>query len=136
MVRPFPITIDIRGNYGGGYFGAGLPEQLLPYQLNEVSAEAPPKRGYWKRGRFIRNLDLDSHYVNGRGWVKAKTPAEEELLSELHDYYADRPFVRVVDHLPATKDVVGSNHCDITVRLTRGRLIILSCTDNLIKGAG
>ena len=28
--------------------------------------------------------------------------------------------------LPATKDVSGTNYCDITVRLIRGRLIVLS----------
>ena len=53
----------------------------------------------------------------------------------MRDFYADEPFVRVVDHLPATKDVAGTNFCDITVRLVRGRLIVLSCIDNLIKGA-
>jgi N-acetyl-gamma-glutamyl-phosphate reductase len=37
--------------------------------------------------------------------------------------------------LPATKDTVGSNYCDITVRLVRGRAVVVSCLDNLIKGA-
>jgi N-acetyl-gamma-glutamyl-phosphate reductase len=43
--------------------------------------------------------------------------------------------VRVIDHLPATKDVAHTNFCDLTVRQSRGRLILLACTDNLIKGA-
>jgi N-acetyl-gamma-glutamyl-phosphate reductase len=61
--------------------------------------------------------------------------SEDAVLESMRQFYADRPFVRVVEHLPATKDVVGTNYCDLTVRLTRGRLIIISCTDNLIKGA-
>ena len=45
------------------------------------------------------------------------------------------PFVRVVDHLPATKDSAHTNFCDITVRVVRGRIVVLACQDNLIKGA-
>lgn len=60
---------------------------------------------------------------------------EDQLLDILRAYYQGKPFVRIVEHLPATKDVSGSNFCDITVRLIRGKLIVLACTDNLIKGA-
>ena len=60
---------------------------------------------------------------------------EEQLLSALRDFYRGKPFVRVVNHLPATKDVAYTNFCDVTVRVTRGQVIVLSCTDNLIKGA-
>jgi N-acetyl-gamma-glutamyl-phosphate reductase len=56
-------------------------------------------------------------------------------LSVLRDFYKNEPFVRVVDNLPATKDVAGTNYCDITVRLVRGRLVLISVIDNLIKGA-
>ena len=58
-----------------------------------------------------------------------------ELLDALREFYAGEPFVRVVDHLPGTKDVAGTNFCDITARLVRGRVIVISCIDNLIKGA-
>ncbi len=61
--------------------------------------------------------------------------SEEQLLKTIREFYADEPFVRVVDHLPGTKDTVDSNFCDITVRLVRGRVITISCLDNLIKGA-
>jgi len=60
---------------------------------------------------------------------------EEKALDTLRDFYANEPFVRVVDHLPGTKDSSGTNYCDITARLVRDRLITISCLDNLIKGA-
>jgi N-acetyl-gamma-glutamyl-phosphate reductase len=60
---------------------------------------------------------------------------EEKALAAIREFYSDEPFVRVVDHLPGTKDTSGSNFCDITVRMVRGRLITISCLDNLIKGA-
>ncbi len=60
---------------------------------------------------------------------------EENLLQALRDFYAEEPFVRVIDHLPGTKDSLGTNCCDVTARLVRGRAITISCLDNLIKGA-
>ncbi len=60
---------------------------------------------------------------------------EEKLLERFREFYADEPFVRVVEHLPGTKDSSGTNYCDLTVRLVRGRVITISCLDNLIKGA-
>ncbi|MBI3836844.1 MAG: N-acetyl-gamma-glutamyl-phosphate reductase [Planctomycetia bacterium] len=60
---------------------------------------------------------------------------EEKVLQTLRDFYSSEPFIRVVDHLPGTKDTVGTNFCDITARIVRGRLITISCIDNLIKGA-
>ncbi len=60
---------------------------------------------------------------------------EEELLDVMRNYYQGKPFVRIVEHLPATKDVTGSNYCDITIRKVGRHAIVFSCTDNLIKGA-
>jgi len=64
-----------------------------------------------------------------------KETAEQDLLSALRKFYSNMPFVRIVDHLPATKDTYGSNFCDVTVRVVRGRIIVISCIDNLVKGA-
>ncbi len=60
---------------------------------------------------------------------------DEELLAAYREFYAGKPFIRIVDHIPATKDSAGTNFCDITVRVVRGRIVILACLDNLIKGA-
>ncbi len=65
----------------------------------------------------------------------AKQASEEELLKAMRDYYHGKSFVRVVEHLPGTKDVTYTNFCDMTVRVTRGVVMVLSTTDNLIKGA-
>ncbi len=60
---------------------------------------------------------------------------EAQLLDLFSAYYAQAPFVRVVGHLPATKDSAHTNFVDITVRVVRGRIIILVCEDNLVRGA-
>src|SRR4051812_9763873 len=51
--------------------------------------------------------------------------SQEQLLEVYRDYYAAAPFVRVVDHLPATKYCAGTNFLDVTVRVVRGRVLVL-----------
>ena len=60
---------------------------------------------------------------------------EEKVLETLGAFYADEPFVRVVDRLPGTKDTAGTNFCHVTARVVRGRVLTISCLDNLVKGA-
>jgi N-acetyl-gamma-glutamyl-phosphate reductase len=61
--------------------------------------------------------------------------SEEKALDTIREFYSREPFVRVVNHLPGTKDTTDTNFCDITARMVRGRLITISCLDNLVKGA-
>ena len=56
-------------------------------------------------------------------------------MQMLRDAYAGERFVRIVDHLPGTKDTVDTNFIDITARVVRGRVLLISCEDNLVKGA-
>jgi N-acetyl-gamma-glutamyl-phosphate reductase len=60
---------------------------------------------------------------------------QSQLLELYRAYYAKAPFVRVVDHLPATKHTTGTNFLDLTVRVVRGRILVLACEDNLVRGA-
>jgi N-acetyl-gamma-glutamyl-phosphate reductase len=64
-----------------------------------------------------------------------RTVTQAELLSAMREFYQGKPFVRVVDHLPRTKDVAHTNYCDLTVRVVKGKVLILAVLDNLIKGA-
>jgi N-acetyl-gamma-glutamyl-phosphate reductase len=61
----------------------------------------------------------------------------EAILPALEACYANEPFVRVSQNLPDTKNVTGTNFCDISARFDArtGRLILLSAEDNLVKGA-
>lgn len=69
-------------------------------------------------------------------YPRLKRPGTDaEVLAVYRAYYAGKPFVRVVDHLPSTKDSAFTNYFDVTVRQNKGQLIVLACLDNLIKGA-
>ncbi len=71
------------------------------------------------------------------GKVAAGKKGAEELRQLYLDFYRDEPFVRVVASPPHTKHTWGSNHCLIypTIDHRTGRLIVISCIDNLVKGA-
>jgi N-acetyl-gamma-glutamyl-phosphate reductase len=68
----------------------------------------------------------------------ATTMSTADLVGVYRQFYADEPFVRVLGEgeRPATRAVVGSNFCDLTVVAdTRtGRAVCVSAIDNLGKG--
>lgn len=62
----------------------------------------------------------------------------QDVLKMYKDYYDGEQFVKVLeDCQPELKFVVGSNNCyiGVTVDERTKRLIVVSCLDNLIKGA-
>ena len=62
----------------------------------------------------------------------------EKLVDAFEVAYAKAPFVRLTgDALPEIKHVAWTKFCDIGWRLDNatGRLVIVACLDNLIKGA-
>jgi N-acetyl-gamma-glutamyl-phosphate reductase len=69
-------------------------------------------------------------------YVTPRRPfTEEQALDLYREYYSQAPFVRVLQHIPATKDSFGTNFLDVTVRTVRGRILILASEDNLVRGA-
>ncbi len=62
---------------------------------------------------------------------------EDELMNLYRDFYNDEPFVKVVASPPHTKHTWGNNNCLLhpTIDHRTGRLIVISCIDNLVKGA-
>ena len=68
------VSINMAGNVGA--FG-GLPQQLWPYNVNEIVARTPPAKGNWTRGQFIRNANQEGHWT-AAGYVKAAKPAVAE----------------------------------------------------------
>ena len=65
----------------------------------------------------------------------AADTSEKELMDALRGAYQQEPFVQVVEHLPATSHVVGTNYCHLTARRVGDRAVLVSCLDNLVKGA-
>jgi N-acetyl-gamma-glutamyl-phosphate reductase len=61
----------------------------------------------------------------------------QEIRSLYNQFYANEPFVHVIDQPPHTKWTLGSNQCLLypVVDIRTQRLIVISCLDNLVKGA-
>jgi N-acetyl-gamma-glutamyl-phosphate reductase len=71
--------------------------------------------------------------------VLTKKWKTEEVLNTFQEHYQNEPFIRIYPKgkFPNTKDVRGSNYCDIGVKVNEadGRTVIVTAIDNLVKGA-
>jgi N-acetyl-gamma-glutamyl-phosphate reductase len=71
--------------------------------------------------------------------VLTKKSKTEEVLNTFQEYYQKEPFIRICPQgkLPNTKDVRGSNYCDIGVKVNESdsRAVVVTAIDNLVKGA-
>ncbi|MED3562456.1 N-acetyl-gamma-glutamyl-phosphate reductase [Bacillus xiapuensis] len=73
-------------------------------------------------------------------YVNLKESSSTEEVHELYEeFYKNKPFVRVrpIGSTPSTKEVAGTNYCDIGLHVDQRtrRLTIVSVIDNLVKGA-
>ena len=72
-------------------------------------------------------------------YVKTSADVTAERISDAYQRaYATEPFIRLTgDALPEIKHVAWTNFCDIGWRFDHAtrRLVIVSCIDNLVKGA-
>ncbi len=152
--QPSGIVIDAKsgvsgaGRGGGGGFGyAEVNENLSAYsvtahnhtaeieqELSGVSGGASPIRVV-----FTPHLVPMTRGILATVYVPlAEALSESEALALYDDMYADEPFVRVLhDALPQTKATLGSNYCDVTVRVNprTQTAIAIAAIDNLGRGA-
>ena len=93
---------------------AGLPIRFTPHLI-------PTPRG----------IESTCHVpiISGQG--------QDSLRKLYREAYRSEPFVRVQDTPPSTKQVSGSNRCDIAVFYDErtGHAVVQSVIDNLVKGA-
>lgn len=80
-------------------------------------------------GPFSRGI-----YATLQAAIPGGTPAGT-VRNAFRKYYADAPFVRIVDGAPKLKNVVASNYCHIGVAEADGAAVVMTAIDNLVKGA-
>jgi N-acetyl-gamma-glutamyl-phosphate reductase len=87
---------------------------------------------------FVPHLVPMSRGILSTCYAKLAAPEKgiEEVRRLYREFYRGEPFVRVVDAPPQTKQAWGSNLCLIypAIDSRTGRLIVISCIDNLVKG--
>jgi len=143
------IIIDAKSGTSGA--GRSAKTELLYCEINEgLNAYGLPRhRHAWEmeewgtafgkqeiRVRFVPHIVpmsrgmLSTLHLSGKN-----TETWHELLSQA---YSNEAFVRILPlgKLPSTKSVSGSNRCDIGIAcLNENEAVIVSCIDNLLKGA-
>ena len=152
IARPGQIIIDAKsgvsgaGRGGGSTFGfAEVNEDVSAYGLlkhahvpemaKTIDALGSKSGGGDHRVTFTPHLIpmtrgiLATCYVNGDATT-------EQCLAAARDFYAQRPFVRVVDKPPHTKWALGSNLVFVSyAAVPGGPIVALGAIDNLGKGA-
>lgn len=147
------IIIDAKSGVTGAGRGLNLPslfcecaETMKAYKIathrhtSEIEQELSHAAGEEIMLSFTPHLApmkrgiLATCYID----LKEKT-STEELVNLYKDFYKDEHFVRVYDAgtLPEVKHIAGSNYIGIGIATDErlNRAIIISCVDNLIKGA-
>ena len=153
LIDPEAIVIDSKTGMSGA--GRAAKEEML---FSEVS-EGIHAYGVGKH-RHTSELDQEYAKAAGRDVFASFTPhlapmnrgiyatiyvrtagkaTPEDLHAAVSKAYADEPFVQVLKfgQVPQSRHVRGSNNCQIGVVADRmaGRAIVISTTDNLVKGA-
>jgi len=92
-------------------------------------------------GRELRVTFAPSRVPMVRGILSTsfgQLTGDRDAQAAYEEFYGGEPFVRVMPagRLPQTKQVAGSNYCDVAVVKDgrAGRLLMFSVVDNLVKG--
>jgi len=143
------IIIDSKSGASGA--GRSAKTDLLYCELNEsVKAYGLPRhRHAWEMEEWALSFAGSETKIR---FVPHILPMNRGMLSTLHlsgsnseswfdilqQAYGDEPFVKLLPQgtLPSTAGISGSNRCDIGISLlSNTEVVIVSCIDNLLKGA-
>jgi N-acetyl-gamma-glutamyl-phosphate reductase len=144
------IVCDAKSGVSGAGKAATAKTHFM-YAADNLSAYAV--FGHRHTGEMLEQLGLSAAQIQftphllpiPRGilstiYVRLAQRAEPEQVEAcLREFYATSPMLRVhaTPNLPQIQHVVRTNYCDIGFELNKDgkRLVIISCLDNLLKGA-
>lgn len=147
------IIIDAKSGVSGAGRGlsltshfAELNENLKTYKMGahqhipEIEQSLTDESGVPVTITFTPHLIPMTRGIMCTIYVKLKDASLTEEVQEIYnEFYENKPFVRIrpAGSIPATKEVLGSNYCDIGLHVDprTKRLTIISVIDNLVKGA-
>lgn len=137
-----------------GVSGAGKkPTEKTHYMHAADNLSAYSVFGHRHTGELLEQLSLAAGQIQftphllpiPRGILStiyvrlAQVSTADEIEACLRDFYRSSPMVRVhqTPHLPQIQHIVRTNYCDLGFNLSSDgkRLVIVSCLDNLLKGA-
>ncbi|MFH1386869.1 MAG: N-acetyl-gamma-glutamyl-phosphate reductase [bacterium] len=146
------IIVDAKSGVSGAGRGVSLKahfcernEGVTAYAVNnhrhmgEVSYQIGRVAGENVSVTFVPHLMPMTRGIHATCYAKLKDPASNIKLQTMYkEFYKGQPFVRIYESgEPCTKNVAGTNYCDIgvSVNAETGTVIVMSVIDNLVKGA-
>ena len=151
------IIVDSKSGVSGGGRSLNLTnhfsevnENVFAYALNghrhlpEITQELAPLANQTLNLTFLTHLIPMTRGILSSCYTSLLDPSKwagddgkQKIVDLYQDYYADDPFVQVVSLPPQTKQTLGNNLCLVhpSIDQRTGRLIVISCLDNLVKGA-
>ena len=101
-------------------------------EINQTVQELCP--GYAGRVLFIPQRGCFARGIFVTAYAKCDKPLEE--VQQIYaDYYRDAAFTHFVRKSPDMKQVVNTNKAVVYVEKYEDQLLMISCIDNLLKGA-
>jgi N-acetyl-gamma-glutamyl-phosphate reductase len=149
LIDPATIIIDAKsgvsgaGRGGGGTFGfADVNEDVSAYALLKHAQVPEMTKALTRIGGAEASLIFTPHLIPMTRGILATcygrgSATTEQCLASARKFYANRPFVRVVDKPPHTKWAMGTNLVFVSYAAdsARNAIIALGAVDNLGKGA-
>jgi N-acetyl-gamma-glutamyl-phosphate reductase len=147
------IVIDAKSGVSGAGRGLSLTahyseinENLKAYKLGahqhipEIEQVLSDESGYPITLTFTTHLVPMTRGIMCTMYVNLKEKILTKKVIDLYkQFYQESHFIRVrpIGNIPSTKEVLGSNYCDIGLHVDErtNRLTIISVIDNLVKGA-
>jgi N-acetyl-gamma-glutamyl-phosphate reductase len=153
LIDPASLIIDAKSGVSGAGRGVNLGvhfaevnENFKAYKVGahqhtpEIEAVLGRIAGHPVTITFTTHLLPITRGILSTVYATLKAPISlAELRERYTGAYAGRPFVRIMPAgtFPATKQVQGSNYCDIGLWVDErtNRVTVISVIDNLVKGA-
>lgn len=135
-----------RGGASGGFGYAESNEDVSAYNVPshnhtaEIEQELSAQAGGEVRVTFVPHLIPMTRGILTTAYARLVRPLDAAQAASLYrEAYTEAPFVRLLPEgaLPHTKATMGSNYCDVAVRVNprTGTAIAIAALDNLGKGA-
>jgi len=127
------VNEDVAAYALGGH--RHLPE--ITQELNLLGLEKPSVTFVPHLIPMTRGILTTAYAPLTSSKIAAGEKGKTELRQLYLDFYQSEPFVRVTESPPHTKHTWGNNFCLIypTIDARTSRFVVISCIDNLVKGA-
>lgn len=153
LITPDSIVIDAKSGVTGagrkiaeGFLFSEINEDFKAYKVDchqhapEIDQELSKLAGKKLNTTFVPHLLPLNRGILATVYAK-KSPQHKKaganIVSLYKKFYKGEPFVRIKQEgsFPRIKDVCATNFCDIGIKESADKVIVISAIDNLLKGA-